>query len=89
MPEAKGRSFGRGLLCSAETLARKAIPFVDTVPENKAVVRGGHLILGRGRFCQTHRTSISPGRRAGGGIARFSAATGKLNVVDERGKILW
>jgi len=72
----------------------RKLPFIDALPENRAAVRGDQLVVGRGIFCTTHRTPPLPRRssmfgRGGGTIARFSDSTGELNLVDERGKVLW
>lgn len=106
MPDAKGSDGSGGVgrfLCSAERLGRKALPFLDALPEHNADLSGGdRSFVGYGpSFCGTPAPPPTPVPKApkavlkfllhgrGGGVARFSDATGELEVFGRWGKLLW
>lgn len=87
---------GGGMLCSAERMVRRAVPFVGTA-EHRARMRGKSLVVGGGIFCHTHATPRPPPksvldalfRGRGSGIAVFSEHTGDLQVVNSSGEVVW
>ncbi|CAM9987878.1 unnamed protein product, partial [Ectocarpus fasciculatus] len=91
-----GSGQGGGMLCSAERMVRRAVPFVGTA-EHRARMRGESLVVGGGIFCHTHATPRPPPksvldalfRGRGSGIAMFSEHTGDLQVVNSRGEVVW
>ncbi|CAN0111127.1 unnamed protein product [Ectocarpus sp. 6 AP-2014] len=91
-----GQDGAGGMLCSAERLVRRAVPFIGNF-EHRAHMRGEKLVVGRGFFCRTHATPRRPPRSVidalfrgrGGGVASFSEHTGDLHVVNSRGKVVW
>lgn len=92
-----GQGGGRGVLCSVEQFARRATPFLSD-PHSCAKVRRKQLVIADGVFCKTHATPRPPrkgvlaflgGGRGTGTVARFSGATGELEVVDAKGEVIW
>ncbi|CBN78817.1 hypothetical protein Esi_0145_0025 [Ectocarpus siliculosus] len=94
--DGNGQDGAGGMLCSAERLVRRAVPFIGDF-EHRARMRGEKLVVGRGFFCRTHETPRRPPRSVidalfrgrGGGVASFSEHTGDLHVVNSRGKVVW
>lgn len=94
-----------------ENRVRKLLPFLESRPENNAVLRDDRSAVGYGRWSRTNATPPPPPLRPqvperellivpkhvlnllqhgrGEGVARFSRGTGELEVVDEKGGVLW
>eukprot|EP00752_Nemacystus_decipiens_P015137 g13485.t1 len=87
----------RRVLCRAERLTRKVVPFMDPIVEDSALVHGDSLTVGHRHFCRAHLTPapstpaklLNKLRGRGGGVVQFSDVTGELEVLNRKGKVLW